>query len=139
MFAEFEPDGECFARPGIDNVIFLGQNGREQELQKALKHFRVGERYVVAETDIGNWSSTYKIKGVAGTWNTVMFRVAVSETTLDDAKRNLKYAWTDYESMSQGGIDQTAVVNLITQAAAVLKLCDRIHGDTAVTTIMLDD
>lgn len=57
-----------------DRVHFLGRNGYDSELKRAMEVFEVGKYYTVAECDIGSSSSTFLFEEVPGWWNTVMFQ-----------------------------------------------------------------
>lgn len=73
-----------------DRVFFLGKNGYDSELERAMKVFEVGAYYTVAEIEIGQSSSTFYFEGIKGGWNTVMFQYDhdLEETRPDWAPSN---------------------------------------------------
>lgn len=54
-------------------VTFTNMNGYDIEREAAAKHFAVGEVLEVEYVEIGTSSSSIKIKGNNGNWNSVMF------------------------------------------------------------------
>jgi hypothetical protein len=63
---------DIYTEPG-KKVMFLGQNGMDWELLKAMNSLVVGETYTVSYIDVGNWSSEVSFQEVEGTYNVVMF------------------------------------------------------------------
>lgn len=54
-------------------ITFLNRNGYPSDLERAQKVLFEGQRYIVASVRIGGSSSRYKLEGVNGEFNTVMF------------------------------------------------------------------
>jgi hypothetical protein len=54
-------------------VKFLGKNGYPYELEKALLMLDTDTVYIVDSMRVGRSSSTVRLKGVKGEWNSVMF------------------------------------------------------------------
>ncbi len=55
-------------------VEFIGKNGYEYQLNKALETFKVGQVLTIKDCVVSSSSSIYEFEEVPGTWNTVMFR-----------------------------------------------------------------
>ena len=56
-----------------DFMRFLGKNGYDFELQRAITVFTVGDEYEVEDCKVHSWSHAIKLKGIDGRWNGVMF------------------------------------------------------------------
>lgn len=76
----FDPARKGWAQPG-EQVMFLGENGYEMEREKALALWAPGTVLTVRETNIGDWSSTYRFDDYTGAFNTVMFAQRATQST----------------------------------------------------------
>ena len=56
-----------------ESVIFMGLNGYDHDLSRACEKLVVGDKYIVDSLSVGQSSSTVKLKGIDGKFNTVMF------------------------------------------------------------------
>lgn len=76
-----DPDNPATAYDsmGLDTPVgakvrFTGYGGWKISQEYARKHLQVGERYTVANIEVGDWSSTVEFEEVPGhRFNTVMF------------------------------------------------------------------
>lgn len=69
-------DLECCrgcAAPKGSKVRFLGKNGYDYELRRALESLTESQVLTVKSASIGSWSSEYRFEEIDGTWNTAMF------------------------------------------------------------------
>jgi hypothetical protein len=54
-------------------AIFTGQGGYPMENERANATFEVGKQYIITGGSIGQSSTSLKIEGFGGGWNSVMF------------------------------------------------------------------
>lgn len=75
-YEDENPTMNIYAKQG-HKVAFLGQNGRDRELQEALKSLVVGETYTVKRTVVHSYyTDVYLIERPGEVFNSVMFRDA---------------------------------------------------------------
>ena len=53
--------------------VFLGKNGYDDQLERALRTFFPGQLLLARRCNVGNWSSSVEFYGYPGSYNTVMF------------------------------------------------------------------
>lgn len=63
---------DIYCEPG-HKVKFINDNGHDYERESAAKILDTDTIYKVEYVDIHGWSSYVKLKGIQGTFNTVMF------------------------------------------------------------------
>jgi hypothetical protein len=64
-------------------VKFLGKNGHDDEREKALELFEVGQILTVKSSRTRSYSSSVQFEEVDGVFNTVMFEPYAEETTFN--------------------------------------------------------
>ncbi len=58
-----------------DKMRFLGKNGYDAELERALDTFEIGAVLTVKDCRVGGWEHSVAFEGVQGRWNGVMFEL----------------------------------------------------------------